>query len=72
MFLKLRRIPKLLDAIDRVDVSQESLLGSFVSLFHSICSGFGKAAILAKVIYFGQCMRKRCRANYNVKYSVWF
>ncbi|KAK7603248.1 hypothetical protein V9T40_003247 [Parthenolecanium corni] len=42
-------IPKLLDAVDRVDVSQESLLSSFVSLFHCICSGFGKAAIIAKV-----------------------
>ncbi|XP_065212820.1 RAB11-binding protein RELCH homolog [Planococcus citri] len=42
-------ISKFLEFLVQVNVSQEELLKAFITLFHSITSGFGKTAVDAKI-----------------------
>lgn len=66
--ISVRRIEKLLDCLDQISSSQNDLLTSYISLFHSIVSGFGKQFTISKVeriiyrngkvelkYYFSQC-----------------
>lgn len=45
------RLPELLNILKGVELSQELIVSSFIKLFRTLCSGFGKSFTRKKVLY---------------------
>lgn len=56
-------IEKLLDCLDQISSSQNDLLTSYISLFHSIVSGFGKQFTISKIKPVFQVRLQHVEAN---------